>query len=246
MEKVQYTGLTKEEVQERIVSGKVNEINHHRTRTVQEILLNNIFTYFNFINLILFLLVCITGSFKNGAFFLTIIFNDIICIVQEIHAKKVMDQMSLLVLASIPVYRNGQKEVIKVDELVLDDICEISSGMQVPSDAEILSGYVEVNESILTGEANTLHKGIGEELLAGSIVIAGNAIVQVVHVGKDNFSETIMSDAKKYKPAKSMLNTEINRLLRLISVVIIPFGIFLFINPYLQMGDNETHINHVF
>lgn len=225
-------GLSQKEVEQRIQEGKVNIISEQQTRTVQEIITANVFTYFNLINLILFILVFITGSYKNGAFFLTIIFNDVLCIIQELHAKKMIDKLSILILADVTVLRDNTWQKIKVDKLVLDDIAELKSGMQIPADAIVLNGYLEVNESILTGESNSLQKHQGDTLLAGSVITAGLATVQIIHVGKDNFSETIMSEAKKYKPARSMLNKEINYLLKMIAKVIIPIGILLFVSQY--------------
>ncbi len=227
---MQYLGLSYSEVQERQEKGLINSSIEHKTRTKKEIILKNIFTYFNFINLFLFILVCITGSFYNGAFFLTIIFNDCICIIQELKAKKILDKMSLFIVQDIETLRDSSWVKVKANDLVLDDVIQLRSGMQVPTDVKILEGYLEVNESILTGEAETCIKHEKDIVYAGTIITSSSAIVQVIHVGKDNFSESIMKDAKKYKQATSILNKEINLLLKKISILIIPIGLLLFVS----------------
>ena len=230
-----YTGLTKDEVKERLNKGEVNTFTNLRTRSKKDIILHNTFTYFNFVNAFLFALVCLTKSFHNGAFFLTIIFNDCICIFEELKAKKILDKMSLLTIEEVEVMRDQKWQKIKADKLVLDDIVRLQSGMQVPADSIILEGYLEIDESILTGEADIVIKKEADEILAGTIITSGSAVCNVEHVGQNNFSESIMRDAKKYKPAKSLLNAEINRLMKLISIVIIPIGIILF---YSQINSN--------
>ncbi len=243
---MQYSGLSSIEVQERKEKGLINFSVEHKTRTKKEIVLKNIFTYFNFINLFLFILVCITGSFHNGAFFLTIIFNDCICIFQELKAKRILDKMSLFVIQDINTLRDSSWIKIKANELVLDDVIELHSGMQVPTDAEIIDGYLEVNESILTGESETCIKRKQDLVLAGTIVTSSSAIARVIHVGKDNFSESIMNDAKKYKQATSILNKEINLLLKKISILIIPIGLLLFVSQInSDLSRNEAILKTV-
>lgn len=227
---MEYSGLSDLEVKDRINKNLVNHSTNHHTRTKKEIILTNIFTYFNFINAFLFFLVCLTGSFHNGAFFLTIIFNDCICIFQELKAKRLLDKMSLLIVEEIDTLRNSDWIKVKANALVQDDVIALKSGMQIPADSKILEGYLEVNEAILTGEAEGITKKVNDTVLAGTIITSGKAILQVIHVGKDNFSETIMSDAKKYKQAKSILNAEINQLLKIISILIIPIGLLLFLS----------------
>ncbi len=243
---MQYSGLSSIEVQERKEKGLINSSIEHKTRTKREIVLKNIFTYFNFINLFLFILVCITGSFHNGTFFLTIIFNDCICIFQELKAKRILDKMSLFVIQDINTLRDLSWIKIKANELVLDDVIELRSGMQVPTDAEIIDGYLEVNESILTGESETCIKRKQDLVLAGTIVTSSSAIARVIHVGKDNFSESIMNDAKKYKQAISILNKEINLLLKKISILIIPIGLLLFVSQInSDLSRNEAILKTV-
>ena len=227
---MEYSGLSDLEVKDRVNINLVNHSTNHHTRTKKEIILTNIFTYFNFINAFLFFLVCLTGSFHNGAFFLTIIFNDCICIFQELKAKRLLDKMSLLIVEEIDTLRNSDWIKVKANALVQDDVIALKSGMQIPADSKILEGYLEVNEAILTGESEGITKKVNDTVLAGTIITSGKAILQVIHVGKDNFSETIMSDAKKYKQAKSILNAEINQLLKIISILIIPIGLLLFLS----------------
>ncbi len=243
---MKYSGLNDLEVKDRLNENLVNHSINHHTRTKKEIILTNIFTYFNFINAFLFFLVCLTGSFHNGAFFLTIIFNDCICIFQELKAKKTLDKMSLLIIEEVDTLRNSTWIKIKANELVQDDVITLKSGMQIPADSRILEGYLEVNEAILTGESEGITKKENDIVLAGTIVTSGKAVLQVIHVGKDNFSETIMADAKKYKQAKSILNAEINQLLKIISILIIPIGLLLFLSQInSDLSQNEAILKTV-
>lgn len=228
-------GLTQKEAELKIEHGLANISSKRMTRSNKEIIHANVFTYFNLINTILFVLVLITGEFENGFFYATIVANAIIGIVQEIKAKKIIDRMSILVLADIDVKRDGQWITMKADRIVPDDVIRLQSGLQIPADACVLSGYLEVNESMLTGESDRLIKQVGDELYAGTLITSGEAECKVVHTGKDNFSETIMADAKQYKPAKSMLQEDLQKLLKVISIVIVPTGIALFVTQYFAL-----------
>ncbi len=231
-----YKGLNSEEVKKRQDEGLVNGSEKRLTRSVKEIVRSNIVTYFNIVNIILFILVMITGRFSNGLFIVTIIFNAVIGIVQEIKSKQLLDKMSIMVATSVDVMRDGEWQEIPIEEIVQDDCMRIEAGSQIPADAVVDDGYLEVNESMLTGESDTVIKKAGDPVYAGTIVTAGSAVTKVVKVGKQCAASKIMEDAQKEKHARSVLHDELNRMIRIISIIIIPAGIILFITHYYFIG----------
>ena len=244
---MEYRGLTTEEVQQRITEGKVNGKEKRISRSTKEIVLSNTLTYFNLVNLVLFIMVCFTGKIANGTFFLTIVTNACIGIFQEMRSKKLLDKMSIMVETKIPALRNGEWTDTLVSEIVLDDRVQLSSGYQIPADSILLTGYLEVNESMLTGESSVVEKKAGDLLYGGTIITAGEGEAGITAVGEDCFSASILKDAKKYKPAKSQLNEDLNRLLKFISIAIIPVGIILFLMQYrvLNMTRNDAILKTV-
>ena len=178
------TGLTNEQVKQRIEEGKINANENPNTRTYKQIVMENTLTFFNFLNLALLVLVLLVGSFKNSLFVCIIIINTVIGIIQEIRAKKTIDKLAILTESKAVVLREGKKWSISTEKLVLDDLIFLKTGDQVPADAKVLEGNLEVNESLLTGEADNLSKNVGDELYSGSFVTSGEACCQVVHVGK--------------------------------------------------------------
>lgn len=158
------TGLTNEEVQERIAQGQVNNNENPNTRTYKQIILENTLTFFNFLNLVLLVLVLLVGSYKNSMFVGIIFINTAIGIIQEIRAKKTIDKLAILTESKTVVLREGKKWKISTEKLVVDDLIFLKAGEQVPADAKILEGSLEVNESLLTGEADNLPKNPGDEL----------------------------------------------------------------------------------
>ncbi|SJZ83350.1 HAD-IC family P-type ATPase [Anaerorhabdus furcosa] len=230
-----FAGLSKEEVQQRIQEGKINTIEIKITRTYKEIFKSNIFTFFNLMNVVLFILILFVKSYRNGLFFLTIIANTCVGIFQEIRSKKVLDKLAIVTMNKIEVYRDKDKIILPIDQLVLDDVVVIRAGMQVPSDAVILEGKLEVNESLLTGESVPQLKERDNELFSGSVVTSGEAVCKIIHVGKDNYSSKIIQEAKKYKGITSDLKKSIDTILKIISFIIIPLGILLFTNQYFML-----------
>ena len=190
------TGLTEEQVKERIEAGQTNADENPNTRTYKQIVKENTLTFFNFLNLVLLVLVLMVGSFKNAFFVCIIIINTLIGIAQEIRAKKTIDKLAILTAKKSIVLREGKKWTVPTEELVLDDIVCLKTGDQVPADARILEGNLEVNESLLTGEADNLPKNPGDELFSGSFVTSGEASCQIIHVGKYNYASQITSEAK--------------------------------------------------
>lgn len=232
------TGLTNEQVQERIAEGKVNFNENPNTRTYKQIIKENTLTFFNFLNAVLLVLVLFVGSYKNSMFVGIIIINTVIGIIQEIRAKKTIDKLAILTESKAVVLRDGKKWSISTEKLVLDDLIYLKTGEQVPADCRILEGSLEVNESLLTGEADNLGKGEGDELFSGSFVTAGEACCQIIHVGKDNYASQITSEAKEFKRHNSELRNSLNAILKVISIIIVPLGLLLFYKQFYIVGDS--------
>ena len=231
------TGLTNEQVQERIAEGKVNVNENPNTRTYKQIILENTLTFFNFLNIALLVLVLFVRSYKNSMFMGIILINTVIGIIQEIRAKKTIDKLAILTESKTVVLREGKKWSISTEKLVLDDLIFLKTGDQVPADVKVLEGTVEVNESLLTGESDNLSKSQGDELFSGSFVTSGEACCQVIHVGKDNYASQITSEAKDFKRHNSELRNSLNAILKVISIIIVPLGAMLFYKQYMIVGD---------
>ena len=239
-------GLTDEMVLSRISEGKVNVSDDSRTKSIKEIVLGNIFTYFNILNIILGSAIIISGllsfrllySIKNCLFLGVVIANTTISIVQEIMSKKTIDKLSLLSSIKPKVIRNGNILEINVEEIVLDDILSLSIGSQIVVDSVVVSGTCEVNESFITGETKTITKKKGDKLLSGSFVVSGNCLSKVIHVGKDNYINELSSEAKKIEQNKSVIFNSFETLVKILSYVLVPLGILLFINQYKVVGNS--------
>lgn len=232
------TGLTNDQVTKRIEEGQVNANENPNTRTYKEIIRENTLTFFNFLNVVLLVIVLLVGSYKNSMFVVIIIINTVIGILQEIRAKKTLDKLAILAESKITVLRDNELKVISTEELVLDDYIMLKTGDQVPADARVLEGQIEVNESLLTGESDNLSKAAGDELFSGSFVTAGEACCQVVHVGKDNYASQITSEAKEFKRHNSELRNSLNAILKVISIIIVPMGLLLFYKQFYLVGDS--------
>lgn len=226
------TGLTQEQVRQQIDAGNVNINENPDTRTYKQIFLENTLTFFNFINAVLLGLVLVVGSYKNAAFVGIIVINTVIGIIQEIRAKKVLDKLAILTASKSMVIRDGQRSEIPTEELVLSDLVFLQAGDQIPADAVIQEGDLEVNESLLTGEADTLVKNVGDDLFSGSFVTSGQAYCQVVHVGKDNYAAKITGEAKEFRRHHSELRDSLNKILKVVSIIILPLGIALFYKQF--------------
>ncbi|MBR6976799.1 MAG: HAD-IC family P-type ATPase, partial [Lachnospiraceae bacterium] len=223
-------GLNQEEVKSRMSEGKVNRVPGRKTgRTVPEIILTNVFTFFNLLNVFFFVLILLVGAYKNGLFIFTIVFNTLIGIIQELRTKRELDKVRLLTQPTSSVIRDGILKRIPNEEIVLDDVLELRTGDEIPADAVLLSGFLELNEAMLTGEEDTVRKEEGAELLSGTFVTAGNARARVVHVGKDNYVESISGEVRKFKKAPSKLRDSLNMILKIVSFVIIPLVLGLFL-----------------
>ncbi len=229
-------GLTSQEVQTRVQEGLVNINDHPNTRTYKQIILSNTLTFFNFLNLVLFVLVILVRSYKNCLFIGVILVNTVIGIVQEIRAKKTIDELAIMTQSKTVVIRDGRRWSIATDKLVMDDLIVVKTGDQIPADCKVTEGDIEVNESLLTGEADNLSKTAGDELYSGSFVTSGQAKCQVIHVGSDNYASRITSEAKEFKKHNSELRNSLNAILKVISIIILPLGGLLFYKQYFIAG----------
>lgn len=226
------TGLTSEQVSARVRSGQINVQQNTNNKTSGQIVRDNIFTFFNLINIILASLLIVVGSFENLLFLTVAFFNTLIGIIQELRAKHVLDQLSLISAVKTCVIRDGREQMLPVDQIVLDDIMILSSGNQICADAVLLDGMLEVNESLLTGESDTVVKNPGDFLYSGSYVVAGKAYTQAEQVGKDSFAQKITSEGRKTKKNPSELRRSINLILKMVSILIIPMSAGLFAVQY--------------
>ena len=239
-------GLNREQVQERCNNNLVNYDNQPPTKTTKEIIISNFFTYFNFLNLILGLSIIISGiwsgrvlySLKNCLFMGVIIANSIISIIQEIMAKKTIDKLSVISASKVETIRDGKHYDLAINEIVLDDVLVLKTGNQVVTDAIILEGNVEVNEAFITGESDPISKKPGDTILSGSFIVSGACHVRVDHIGSDNYISKISSEAKYNKQVNSVIMDSFNKLLKILSIVIIPIGIILLYNQ-LQVNGND-------
>ena len=225
-------GLTNREVEEKIVLGKVNKINFKTSESISTIIKKNIFTYFNAIFMILAILVTFAGAFRNLTFLIVVTINVLIGIFQQIRSKKVLDELSLLDKCKYSVIRDNKEVVVYSDELVEGDYVNLSSGNQVPADGVLVDGKLFVNESLLTGEQDEREKIVNSNLLSGSFIVSGSAIVKLTNVGDESYSSKIMKESKKIKENKTEMIKAIDRIVLVAGIVIFPIGLLLFGESY--------------
>ena len=231
-------GLSKEEVEERFIEGFVNKTDISTEKSAKEIVKSNVFTYFNFIFLVITILLCVVGSFRNLTFLPIIIGNTLIGIIQELRAKKVLDKMSLLNAPHAIVIRDGEQKKILSEQLVKDDVILLTAGTQICADAVVLEGTIQVNESLLTGEADEIEKTPGSRLMSGSFVVSGECYARLEKVGKHSYISRLTAEAKAMgNEEQSEMIRSINQLVKWIGIVIIPIGIILFWQGYIVNGE---------
>ncbi|MBO7664561.1 cation-translocating P-type ATPase, partial [Candidatus Saccharibacteria bacterium] len=218
------TGLTDEQVALKTKQGKINRISSRHQTTIPKIILKNTLTIFNFVNLVLALMIISVGSYKNLLFVLIAIANTLISIVNEIRAKKTVDKMRLLAEKPPTVIRNGKSRQIPGADLVEGDLIVYGLGDQVVVDSKIEEGTVEVNEAYVTGEQKNISKKIGDQLISGSFIVSGTCKATVTAVGKDNCIGKLETDAHTIKTANSKLFTIMNNIVKYISFALIPIG----------------------
>ncbi len=234
-------GLSLEEVKNRYQDNLVNFDLDKNTKTVKEIVVSNIMTLFNIINIILAIAVICVGSFKNLTFMIVIITNTLISIFQELRSKKTLDKLKVVSQSKIKAIRDSKELYINHDEIVLDDVLEFSIGNQVVVDSIILDGIVEVDESFITGESDTIYKQKGDMLLSGSFIVSGKARCRVEHIGYDNYTAKIASDTKYIKPISSEIMRSLNKIVSAISFLIIPVAILLFSRQLYISGNSISN-----
>ena len=230
---MQKKGLTTNEINQRIQENKVNGESKKLSKSTINIIKENIFTYFNLLNVILFIFVFTTGKYQNAMFMGAVITNALIGMVQEIRAKKLLDQIRILTTTKVNAYRNDAWIEISVDEIVQDDVLGLQAGIQIPIDGVITEGSLEINESLLTGESDTVYKKVGDAVYSGTIVLSGDAEVSVTKVGHDRRSEKIMEGTKISGFQKSALQRDLQKLIKIVSVLIVPVALIL---VGMQMG----------
>lgn len=231
-------GLTSEEVRERIDKGLTNHTDISTQKTVGQIVKSNLLTYFNLIFLILTVLLCIVGSFRNLTFLPVIIGNTVIGIFQELRAKKTLDKMSMLNAPHSIVVRDGEQQQIQSEELVKDDIIILSAGNQICADATVLSGSISVNEALLTGESDEIKKKSGDRLMSGSFVVSGQCYAKLDKVGNESYISQLTAQAKAMGDGEqSEMIRYINKLVKWVGIIIIPVGIILFCQAYIMNGE---------
>lgn len=228
-----WRGLTEDEVNERVEQGLVNQSDISTGKSVKNIILSNILTYFNLIFLIIAILLIYVGSYRNLTFLPVIIGNIIIGIVQELRAKQILDKMNLINAPHSIVFRNGVQKQILSQQLVKDDIVLLSAGNQICADATVIEGCIQVNEALLTGEADEIEKISGSSLLSGSFVVSGQCYAKLEHVGNDSYITKLTAEAKAMGSGEqSEMIRSINQLVKWIGIGIIPIGILLFSQGY--------------
>ena len=192
-------GLTASQVRARIQAGQVNTPPESPTKSVKRIVLENLFSFFNLIFFIIAGFLIAVGSFGELIFLLVVAANTAIGIIQELHAKKKLDALSLLSAPRAQVIRDSKVTTIPTADLVKDDLVVLSAGNQIAADAKVVSGSVQVNESLITGESDEISKGVGSELLSGSFVVSGKCYAILTHVGADSYASQLTNEAKKSK-----------------------------------------------
>lgn len=227
-----YKGLSSNEVNDRLKKGLTNKNRAVPTKSILKIITDNVFTLFNLLNFILALLIFFVSSYKNLLFMGIVVCNTLISMVQEIRSKRIVDKLSIITSLKSNVIRDNKIVNISNEDIVLDDIIILKSGNQIVTDCIILEGSVEVNESFITGESDLMSYKEGDELKSGSFVVVGKVIAKVVHVGNDNYVNVISSDAKYVKPLNSILMKSLNKIIKLVSIFIVPLGLLLFFNQY--------------
>lgn len=229
-------GLTSAQVSQRVADGKVNADADVKTKTIPQIFRDNICTLFNLVNIIIAVAIFWTGEYRNLLFMGVILCNIVIGIYQEIRSKMTIDKLSVITSSKAHVVRDGQRADISLNDIVLDDLVVLRRGDQVPSDCRVISGKCSVNESLLTGESDLVPKAEGDELYSGSFISAGNCIAQVVAVGMDNYATRINNEAKVHRKVASEIMTSLNRIVKWVTVAIVPLGALLMVKEVCLSG----------
>ncbi len=232
-------GLTSAEVKERRRKGYVNTSVQAPSKSIKQIVIDNTFTYFNLVFLVLAIILLLVGAFRDITFVPVIVANTLIGIFQEIRSKVVLDKMSILNAPIARVVRDGKESDIDAEWLVKDDIVRFRAGNQIPADAKVVSGSVAVNESLLTGESDDIHKEHGDDLLSGSFIVSGECYARLTKVGKESYISKLTLEAKQEKnKEQSEIIRSLNRIVTFAGVAIIPIGVILFCQQFFGGGQS--------
>lgn len=235
---MEYIGLNDNDVKKRILENQVNTTNDNISKTKKQIIFEHTFTYFNFLNIFLAGIIIFTGHFKNLTFVGVVFTNTIVGIVQELRVKSIIDKLEVVTTKKAKVIRNAQLIEIPVENIVIDDILFLENGNQIGSDCIVLESHgMEVNESMLTGESLSIKKKQNDELLAGSFLSAGSGYGKVIRVGKDNYATQLVAKAKHKNRTSSEMRDSIEKIIKVLSVIIIPVGLLLFYSQYYRVHD---------
>ncbi len=231
------SGLTSEEVRQRVAAGKVNVTETSTGKTEGQIVRDNICTYFNAIFAVLAVLLIISGNYNDLTFIAVIVINTAIGIIQQISSKRTIDKLTLLTVSDYEAVRDGAKSKVKADRLVQDDVLFLSSGQQIPADAVVLSGNAHVNESLLTGEADEIEKKKGDTLLSGSFVVSGKCLARLTKVGAESYAARLSAKARSAGEKQSEMVRSIDAIIKVAGILIIPVGAILFAQSMLANGN---------
>jgi len=239
-------GLNESQVNYRIKNNQYNYNSDVKTKTIGQIIFYNVFTLFNILNLCLGILVFWVGSYKNLLFLGVVICNTLISIVQEIRSKKAIDKLSIISSANANVIRESKSKIIDIEKVVLDDIIVYKRGNQIIADSIVKEGFVEVNESLLSGEQDSITKKVGDILYSGSFVISGKCIAKVEKVAINNYASKMTKEAKYIKKVNSEIMKTLKKIIKIISIVIVPLGIVLFLRQYnIDKNITDAVVNSV-
>ncbi len=231
-------GLTSDEVAERVAAGKTNANTDVKTKSVPQIFREHALTLFNFVNIALAVLVGITGQYRNMTFMIVVLINLVVGVVQEVRAKRMVDQLSIITANKVRVIRDGEEREVSVDDVVLDDLFMLSHGDQVPADAIVVKGGPLMDESLLTGESNQIEKRPGDELYSGSFVVAGAVTARVCRVGMDGYAAKINAEAHYVKAVSSEILSTLNMIIKFATMALVPLGVGLFLRTMFMDGTS--------
>ena len=238
------SGLTDEQVRKRYESGLVNDDKPLPTKSIKRIFYDNIMTLFNVLNLLLGIAVFLVGSYKNMLFLGVMLCNTSIGIFQEIRAKRTIDKLSIVSASKVTVIRDGEKKRVPIDDIVLDDMIEFSQGNQIPVDCVVISGNCDANESLLTGESDAIHKKTGDMMYSGSYVVSGKCFARAEHVGSENYASKIAAEAKYIKKVNSEILYTLNKIIKVLTFIILPLAILMFFRQYTLPSEHEGIMVH--
>ena len=231
-------GLSSAEVAERVANGQSNKVVASAGRTTGQIVFANVFTLFNLIVVSLFVLMVIVGPLQDAVFGLVAIANTLIGTIQELRAKRSLERLALIGRPTVRAWRDGAVVELQPEDVVIDDVLELSSGTQAVVDGTVIEAdALEIDESLLTGESDPVVKDAGDQVMSGSFAVAGSGLMRVTAVGEDAYAAKLVAEASRFELVHSQIMKDINQVLKLITWVIIPISVLLAVS---QLRDNES------